>query len=56
MKDFNMNGKKMGEYKNIKNLSWLRVHEAGHEVPAYQPEVALEAFKQTMAKKGISSP
>ncbi|KAK1673177.1 serine carboxypeptidase [Colletotrichum godetiae] len=56
MKDFNMNGKKMGEYKNVKNLSWLRVHEAGHEVPAYQPEVALEAFKQTMAKKGISSP
>ncbi|OHF02094.1 serine carboxypeptidase [Colletotrichum orchidophilum] len=51
MKDFNLNGKKMGEYKNVKNLSWLRVHEAGHEVPAYQPEVALEAFKQTMARK-----
>ncbi|OLN87696.1 Carboxypeptidase S1 [Colletotrichum chlorophyti] len=56
LKDFVLNGKEKGEYKTIKNLSWLRVYEAGHEVPAYQPEVALEAFKQTMSKKPICSP
>ncbi|EFQ30402.1 serine carboxypeptidase [Colletotrichum graminicola M1.001] len=55
MKDFNLNGKKMGEYKTVNNLSWLRVYEAGHEIPAYQPEVAFEVFKQTMSKKPISS-
>ncbi|TQN65798.1 Carboxypeptidase S1, partial [Colletotrichum shisoi] len=55
-KAFNMDGKKKGEFKTVKNLSWLVVYEAGHELPAYQPEVALEAFKQTMSKKPISSP
>ncbi|KAK1977907.1 serine carboxypeptidase [Colletotrichum cereale] len=56
MKDFNLNGKKRGEYKTVKNLSWLRVYDAGHEIPAYQPEVAFEVFRQTMSKKPISSP
>ncbi|KAK2008829.1 serine carboxypeptidase [Colletotrichum eremochloae] len=56
MKPFNLNGKKMGEYKSVKNLSWVRVYEAGHEIPAYQPEVAFEVFRQTMSKKPISSP
>lgn len=56
MKDFKMDGKKKGEFKTVKNLSWLMVYEAGHELPAYQPEVAFEAFKQTMSKKPISSP
>ncbi|KAK2043111.1 serine carboxypeptidase [Colletotrichum somersetense] len=55
MKDFNLGGKKRGEYKTVKNLSWLRVYEAGHEIPAYQPEVAFEVFRQTMSKKPISS-
>ncbi|KZL80143.1 carboxypeptidase s1 [Colletotrichum incanum] len=56
MKDFKLDGKKKGEYKTVKNLSWLRVYEAGHALAAYQPEVAFEAFKQTMSKKAISSP
>lgn len=29
-----------------KNLAFLTVHYAGHEVPAYQPEKALEVFKR----------
>lgn len=56
LKAFNINGKKMGEFKTVNNLSWLRVYDAGHEVPAYQPEVAFEAFKQTMSNQPITSP
>ncbi|KAJ0268568.1 hypothetical protein COL940_013270 [Colletotrichum noveboracense] len=55
MKDFTLDGKKKGEYKAVKNLSWLRVFEAGHGLMSYQPEVALAAFKQTMMKKPIAS-
>ncbi|KAM0595077.1 hypothetical protein ACHAP1_000564 [Verticillium nonalfalfae] len=52
---YTVNGKKYGEYKTSGNLSWLRVYEAGHEVPAYQPEAALAAFISTMSRKPISS-
>ncbi|KAK1989749.1 hypothetical protein LX36DRAFT_664936 [Colletotrichum falcatum] len=55
MKNFTIDGQKRGEYKNVKNLSWLRVYNAGHEIPAYQPDVAYEVFKQTMSRKPISS-
>ncbi|KAH6666764.1 putative carboxypeptidase S1 [Halenospora varia] len=44
-----------GEYKSVENLSWLRVFESGHEVPAFQPALALQAFKQTLGGKGIFS-
>lgn len=37
-----------GVYKAAGNLTYLRVFEAGHEVPAYQPLISLEVFKQTM--------
>jgi carboxypeptidase C (cathepsin A) len=55
LQPFTVNGKKYGEFKTSENLSWLRVYEAGHEVPAYQPEAALAAFVATMSKKPISS-
>ncbi|KAF4461546.1 carboxypeptidase D [Fusarium albosuccineum] len=55
LKPYTVNGKKYGEFKASGNLSWLRVYEAGHEVPAYQPEAALAAFIATMSKKPISS-
>jgi carboxypeptidase C (cathepsin A) len=54
IKPYTVNGKKYGEYKTSGNLSWLRVYEAGHEVPAYQPEAALAAFILTMSRKPIS--
>ncbi|KAN0094201.1 carboxypeptidase-like protein S1 [Hyaloscypha variabilis] len=44
-----------GTFKTVGNLSWLRVFGAGHEVPYYQPAVALQVFKQTMMKQAISS-
>lgn len=52
---FTVNGKQYGEYKTNKNLNWLRVYEAGHEVPAYQPEAALAAFTAIINKKPLTS-
>ncbi|KAH8885870.1 putative carboxypeptidase S1 [Thozetella sp. PMI_491] len=52
---YTVNGTAAGEYKSVGNLNWLRVYEAGHEVPYYQPEVALQAFWQIMRNKTLSS-
>lgn len=52
---YTVNGVAGGTFKSVGNLSWLRVFGAGHEVPYYQPELALQVFTQTMQKKAISS-
>lgn len=52
---YTVDGVSGGTFKTVDNLSWLKVFEAGHEVPYYQPEVALQVFKQTMSKEAISS-
>ena len=52
---YTVNGVAKGTFKTVENLSWLRVFASGHEVPAFQPELALQVFKQTMQKKPISS-
>lgn len=36
LKSYTVNGTAYGEYKTAGNLSWLRVYEAGHEVPYYR--------------------
>ncbi|CRG90755.1 hypothetical protein PISL3812_07800 [Talaromyces islandicus] len=53
LKPYTVNGTKKGEYKNVDNFSYLRVYGAGHEVPYYQPAVALQVFKQTMQQQAI---
>jgi len=53
--NYTVSGVAGGTFKTVGNLSWLRVFGAGHEVPYYQPEVALQVFKQTMQKKPLSS-
>ncbi|KAF4987554.1 hypothetical protein FGRMN_10306 [Fusarium graminum] len=53
--NFTINGTVYGTHKSVDNLSWLKVHEAGHYVSYYQPEVALQVFKQTMQQKPIFS-
>lgn len=53
--NYNVNGVAGGTFKSVGNLSWLRVFGAGHEVPFYQPALALQVFKQTMQKQPISS-
>ncbi|KAK0195395.1 Alpha/Beta hydrolase protein [Armillaria mellea] len=41
-----INGKTVGQYKAVAdtNLTFVRVYEAGHSMPAYQPEVAQTVF------------
>ncbi|KAB2581155.1 Carboxypeptidase S1 [Lasiodiplodia hormozganensis] len=55
LEPYKVNGVEGGTFKTVDNFSFLRVYEAGHEVPYYQPELALQVFKQTMQKKPISS-
>lgn len=55
IKPYTVGGKKYGEYKTAGKLNWLRAYEAGHEVPAYQPEAALAAFTSIMSKQSLKS-
>lgn len=55
MTPYNVNGKAAGTFKTQDNFSFLRVYGAGHEVPYYQPEAALQVFKQTMQQQPLSS-
>jgi len=48
---WNIQGKAAGEYKNIENLTFLRVYDAGHMVPMDQPSIALEMLNQFTASK-----
>ncbi|TVY19574.1 Carboxypeptidase S1 [Lachnellula arida] len=54
VQNYTVGGVAKGTYKSVGNLSWLRVFASGHEVPAFQPEVALQVFKQTLQKTAIS--
>ncbi|TVY88036.1 Carboxypeptidase S1 [Lachnellula willkommii] len=54
VQNYTVGGVAKGTYKSVGNLSWLRVFASGHEVPAFQPEVALQVFKQTLQKTPIS--
>lgn len=55
LQPYTVGGQEVGTFKTQGKLSFLRVYGAGHEVPYYQPTVALQAFKQTMQKQAISS-
>ncbi|KAJ7178167.1 alpha/beta-hydrolase [Mycena filopes] len=50
-----INGAAVAAIKNIDNFSFARVYAAGHEVPAFQPEAALEIFKQVIAMEQLHS-
>lgn len=44
-------GVELGQIQSIDNLAFIRVYEAGHEVPYYQPEAALLIFDYWVNKK-----
>ncbi|KAK8121809.1 carboxypeptidase S1 [Apiospora sp. TS-2023a] len=48
MEPYEVAGVPKGTVKTAGNLSFLRVFEAGHEVPYYQPEASLQVFMQVM--------
>ena len=48
-------GQQGGTFKVVNNFSFLRVFGAGHEVPFYTPQLALQVFKQTMQQQPLTS-
>ncbi|KAH9063856.1 carboxypeptidase-like protein S1 [Lactarius vividus] len=52
---YTVNGVQVGTFKTAGKLSFLNVFKAGHEVPAYQPVAALQAFTQTLSQQALSS-
>ncbi|EOA89250.1 uncharacterized protein SETTUDRAFT_159655 [Exserohilum turcica Et28A] len=44
-----------GQVRQHGNLSFTRVYEAGHEVPAYQPETAYKIFMRSLFNRDIST-
>lgn len=44
-----------GQVRQYGNLSFTRVYEAGHEVPAYQPETAYRIFQRALFNFDIST-
>ena len=53
--NYTVNGKVVGKFKTAGKLSFLEVFDAGHEVPAYQPATALQAFNQTINQQALHS-
>lgn len=48
------NGTEYGEGRQYGNFSFLRVYEAGHEIPYYQPEASLAFFERVLSGKVLS--
>lgn len=48
-------GKSVAAIQNVDKFSFARVYEAGHEVPAFQPQAAFEIFRQVIAKEQLHS-
>jgi hypothetical protein len=44
-----------GQVKQAGKFSFLRIYESGHEVPFYQPVVALEMFERAIAGLDIAT-
>ncbi|OTA54958.1 serine carboxypeptidase [Hypoxylon sp. EC38] len=44
-----------GQVRQYGNFSFSRVYEAGHEVPAYQPETAYKLFHRALFNKDIAT-
>ncbi|KAJ4366995.1 hypothetical protein N0V83_007525 [Neocucurbitaria cava] len=44
-----------GQVRQFGNLSFTRVYESGHEVPAYQPETAYRIFQRTLFNMDIAT-
>jgi hypothetical protein len=44
-----------GQVRQYGNLSFSRVYQSGHEVPAYQPETAFQIFNRAMTGKDIAT-
>jgi carboxypeptidase C (cathepsin A) len=50
-----INGEAVAAIQNVHNFSFARVYQAGHEVPAFQPQAAFEIFKQIVHGEQLHS-
>ena len=48
LKSYTVNGAEKGTLKQVDNLSYMQVFGAGHQLPYYERELALQVFKQMM--------
>ncbi|KAI8638022.1 Alpha/Beta hydrolase protein [Parasitella parasitica] len=46
-------GKEVGQFQSTSLLTFIRVYEAGHEVPYYQPKTSLAMFDKWISNKSI---
>ncbi|KAI4188141.1 MAG: hypothetical protein L6R41_002327 [Letrouitia leprolyta] len=51
---FLVDGDEYGEVREYGNFSFLRIYEAGHEVPYYQPLASLEYFRRILGGRDIA--
>ncbi|KAL8703196.1 MAG: hypothetical protein Q9201_003615 [Fulgogasparrea decipioides] len=51
---FIVDGAEYGEVREYGNFSFLRIYEAGHEVPFYQPLASLEYFRRVLNNRDIA--
>ncbi|KAL1914752.1 uncharacterized protein VTP21DRAFT_8010 [Calcarisporiella thermophila] len=49
--EWSLDGKPAGKQKAFKNFVFTTIYQAGHEVPAYQPEVSLHMFRSWLQGK-----
>lgn len=52
---FVVDGREYGEVREYGNFNFLRVYEAGHEVPFYQPLASLEFFRRMLGNKDVAT-
>ncbi|KAI0342248.1 alpha/beta-hydrolase [Trametopsis cervina] len=48
-------GEAVAAIQNVGNFSFARVYQAGHEVPAFQPEAAFQIFSQVLRNEPLHS-
>lgn len=51
---FVVDGTEYGEVRQYGNFSFMRIYEAGHEVPYYQPKASLEFFRRVLGNLILS--
>jgi len=52
---FMVGGTEYGEVRQYGNFSFLRIYEAGHEVPFYQPEASLAMFQRVLGNIDVAT-
>ncbi|KAI0073543.1 alpha/beta-hydrolase [Panus rudis PR-1116 ss-1] len=50
-----LHGKPVAAVQNVANFTFARVFQAGHQVPAFQPEASLEIFSQIIRGEQLHS-